>query len=105
MKIHILGRNALNCALYLKFNENKLKDLWKLIVKNENDLSEKKYSKHFKKEISQKEMINYLINTDKILKTTYECYQGIINSIKDKDFKKFKNINNHPNQNVSYKMK
>ena len=21
MKIHILGRNALNCALYLKFND------------------------------------------------------------------------------------
>ena len=36
-------------------NYNKLKDLWKLIVKNENDLSEKKkYSKHFKKEVSQK---------------------------------------------------
>ena len=33
---------------------NKLKDLWKLIIKNENDLSNKKvYSKHFHKEISQ----------------------------------------------------
>lgn len=87
-------------------NYNKLKDLWKLIVKNENDLSnEKKYSKHFKKEISQKEIVTYMINTDKTLYDTYECYQGIINSIKDKDFNKFKNIINHPSDNISYKMK
>ena len=26
MKIHILGRNALNCALYLKFNVKKIKN-------------------------------------------------------------------------------
>ena len=87
-------------------NYNKLKDLWKLIVKNENDLSEeKKYSKHFKKEISQKEMVNYMINTNKTLKATYECYQGIINSIKNKNFEKFKNIINHPSNDLSYKMK
>ena len=87
-------------------NYNKLKDLWKLIVKNENDLSEKKkYSKHFKKEVSQKEMVNYMINTDKTLKATYECYQGIINSIKNKDLKKFNNIIDCPNNDLSYKMK
>lgn len=87
-------------------NYNKLKDLWKLIVKNENDLStEKTYSKHFHKEISQKDMVMYMINTDKILKTTYECYQGIINSIKCNDFKIFKNIVLHPDNNLSYKMK
>lgn len=87
-------------------NYNKLKDLWKLILKNENDLSDiKKYSKHFKKDISQKEMVTYLINTNKELKATYECYQGIINSIKNKDFNKFKNIIEHINNDVSYKMK
>ena len=85
---------------------NKLKDLWKLIVKNENDLSnKKKYSKHFKKDISQKEMVDYIVNTDRTLKATYECYQGIINSIKNKNFKKFKNIINHPSDNISNKMK
>lgn len=87
-------------------NYNKLKDYWKLILKNEKTLSnDKRYSKHFKKEISQKEIVSYLINTDNILKTTYECYQGIINSIKDKDFDKFKNIVTHSKYNVSDKMK
>lgn len=87
-------------------NYNKLKSYWKLIVKNENDLSdEKKYSKHFHKEISQKEIVQYLINTDITLKATYECYQGLINSLKNKDFNKFKAIILNQNNNLSSKMK
>lgn len=87
-------------------NYNKLKNLWKLIVKNENDLSEeKKYSNYFHKEISQKDIVTYMINTDETLKATYECYQGIINSIKNKDFNKFKNIVMNQNDNLSIKMK
>lgn len=103
--------NALNTArikLCYKNNPNykKLKDYWKLIVKNERDLSdEKKYSKHFKKDISQKEIVQYLINNDKTLEATYECYQGIINSLNDKDFNKFKSIITHGNKNISDKMK
>lgn len=112
-RFHIVTQayNALNSTrvkLCYKSNPNynKLKDYWKLIVKNENDLSnEKFYSKHFKKEISQKEIVQYLINTDKTLKATYECYQGIINSLKEKDFNKFKSIVLHKNINISDKMK
>ena len=52
-------------------NYNKLKDYWKLIVKNEFDLSEEKqYSKYFHKDMSQKEIVQYLVNTDSILKAT-----------------------------------
>lgn len=87
-------------------NYNKLKSLWKLILKNENDLSNKKfYSKYFKKDISQKEIVTYLVNTDYTLKATYECYQGIINSIKDRNFEKFKNIIYHQDKDISQKMK
>lgn len=36
-------------------NYNKLKDYWKLLLKNENELSDEKYySRHFKKELSQR---------------------------------------------------
>lgn len=112
-RFHIIIQvyNALNNArikLCYKNNPNykKLKAYWKLIVKNERDLSdEKKYSKHFKKDISQKEIVQYLINTDKTLEATYECYQGIINSLNDKDFNKFKSIITHGNKNISDKMK
>ena len=87
-------------------NYNKLKDYWKLIVKNENDLpDEKQYSKHFHKDISQKEIVQYLINTNQTLKTTYECYQGLINSLKEKNFEKFKAITLNQNKNLSLKMK
>lgn len=87
-------------------NYNKLKSYWKLIVKNENDLSNKKeYSKYFQKEISQQEIVTYLINTNKTLKATYDCYQGLINAIKNKDINKFKLIINHPNKFISDKMK
>ncbi len=101
---------ALNCTrvkLCYKSNpnNNKLNDYWKLIVKNKNDMSEeKKYSKYFKKEISQKEIVQHLINSDKILKSTYECYQGIINSLKERDFSKFKPIIFHTNKDISDKM-
>ena len=89
-RFHIVVQayNTLNCTrinLCKKDNPyyNKLKYYWKLIVKNENDLSEEKhYSKHFKNEISQKDIVQFLINTDSILKATYEYYQGLINSLK-----------------------
>ena len=112
-RFHIIiqAYNALNITrVNLCFKSNphyhKLKDYWKLILKNENDLSDiKEYSNHFKKEISQKEIVTFLINTNKTLKATYECYQGIINSLKYKDFNKFLNIINHPNYLISDKMK
>ena len=83
-KFHIITQayvalNSTRVSLCKKSNKNynKLKDLWKLIVKNEEDLSEEKhYNKHFQKNISQKEMVNFMINTNRELKATYECYQG-----------------------------
>ncbi len=87
-------------------NYNKLKYYWKLILKNENDLSsDKTYSKYFHKNISQIDIVNYLINTNNELKYTYECYQGIINTISNRDFVKFKSIIYHPHYLISDKMK
>ena len=111
-RFHIVVQayNALNITrvkLCKKSNLNyeKLKTYWKLILKNKNDLEKvKRYSRHFKKEVSQIDIVNYLINTNKELKETYDCYQGIINSIKEKDFNKFKAIINHPSKNISDKM-
>ena len=101
-----LNTTRVNLCYKSNPNYNKLKDYWKLIVKNELELcNEKKYSKHFKKKISQKEIVQYLINTNPELKATYECYQGIINSLKDKNFDKFKSIVVHSNTNISNKMK
>jgi transposase len=99
--------NSTRISLCVKDNHNykKLKDLWKLILKNENELSDKKrYSKHFKRLISQQEMVIYLINTNETLKCDYNCYQGLINALKSKNFKKFKAIIDNKPKNISQKM-
>ena len=75
-------------------NYNKLKKYWKLLLKNEDNLDKdnKHYSKNFNKEMSQFDLVQYLINTDDNLNQTYNLYQGIIKSIKNRGKNKFLNI-------------
>ena len=84
-------------------NYNKLKKYWKLILKNEDELDDKnkKYNKHFKKEITQKDIVTYLINTDDSLFTTYNLYQGIIKSIDKRDKQTFLNIIHNVDKSIS----
>ena len=89
-----LDKTRINLCKKSNQNYNKLKKYWKLILKNEDDLDKekKKYSKCFKKEISQYDIVQYLINTDDNLKYTYNLYQGIIKSIDKRDKQKFLSI-------------
>ena len=112
-RFHIVlqHRNVLDAArikLCVKSNPNykKLKKYWKLILKNENELNDKRkfYSKCFKKEVTEKYIVTYLINTDNELKITYNYYQGILNSIDSKDKEKFSNIIHHYNKGISKKL-
>ena len=105
-RFHIVlqSRNALDSvriSLCTKSNPNynKLKKYWKLILKREKELDDKnkKYSKCFKKEVSQKEIVSYLINTNNKLYETYNLYQGILNSLDNKDFNIFKSIIHNTN--------
>ena len=107
-------RNALDntrVKLCNKSNPNYkiLKKYWKLILKKECNLDDtnKKYNKHFKKQMTQKDIVTYLINTDKTLYNDYQIYQGIDKSINNKDKENFTNIlhNNINNKNISKKMK
>ena len=107
-------RNALDNTRVKLCNKNnpnykKLKKYWKLILKKECDLddTDKKYNKHFKKEMTQKDIVTYLINTDKTLYNDYQIYQGIDKAINNKDKSLFTNIihNNINNKNISKKMK
>jgi transposase len=75
-------------------NYKKFKKYWKLILKNEDELDKDKktYSKNFNKEMSQYDIVQYLINTNETLNYTYNLYQGIIKSIDKRDKEKFLNI-------------
>jgi len=90
-------------------NYKKLKKYWKLIIKKECELDDKnkKYNKHFKKEMTQKEIVTYLINTDDTLYNDYQIYQGIDKAVNNRDKETFINIvnNNINNKKISKKMK
>lgn len=97
-----LDKTRINLCKKSNPNYNKLKKYWKLILKDENDLSDKlSYSKHFRKEVSQKYIVTYLLNTNYELKVTYNYYQGLLKSLKSKDKQKFLNIIHHPNSLIS----
>ena len=112
--IIIQARNALDntrIKLCTKNNPNykKLKKYWKLILKKESELDNenKKYNKHFKKEVTQKDIVTYLINTNEKLYNDYQIYQGLEKAMETKDKVLFFDIvnNNRSNKNISKKMK
>ena len=112
--IAIQARNALDntrIKLCNKSNSDykKLKKYWKLILKKESELDDKKkkYNKHFKKEVTQKDIVVYLINTNEQLYNDYQIYQGIDKAINTRNKALFFNIvnNNINNKNISKKMK
>ena len=115
-RFHIIiqARNALDntrVKLCNKSNPNykKLKKYWKLILKKENELDDKnkQYNKHFRKEITEKEIVTYLINTNKTLYIEYQIYQGLDKTINTRDKDLFYKIvsNNLNNKYISKKMK
>ena len=84
-------------------NYNKFKKYWKLLLKNKNDLNnkDKHFSKNFNKEISEYEIVDYLLNTNSLLKDTYDIYQNVIISLQNKDlflntiYTKYNNISDY----------
>lgn len=112
--ITIQARNALDNTRVKLCNKSnpdykKFKKYWKLILKKESELDDKKkkYNKHFKKEMTQKDIVTYLINTKEKLYNDYQIYQGIEKAINSRDKELFFNIvnNNKNNKKISKKMK
>ena len=110
--IVIQVRNALDktrIKLCIKSNPNytKLKKYWKLILKDKRELDKnnKKYQKCFKKEMSQYDIVSYLLNTNAELYETYQIYQSILYSIDTRNKDIFLIIINGKNLKVSKYMK
>ena len=110
--IVIQVRNALDktrIKLCIKSNPNytKLKKYWKLILKDKRELDKdnKKYQKCFKKEMSQYDIVTYLLNTNQELYETYQVYQSILYSIDTRNKNIFLSIINGKNLKVSKYMK
>jgi len=110
--IVIQVRNALDktrIRLCIKSNPHytKLKKYWKLILKDKRELDKdnKKYQKCFKKEMSQYDIVSYLLNTNEELYETYQVYQSILYSIDTRNKAIFLSIINGKNLKVSKYMK
>ena len=110
--IVIQVRNALDktrIKLCYKSNPNytKLKKYWKLILKDKKELNKtkRKYQKCFRKEMTQEEIVTYLINTNDELYETYQIYQTILYSINTRNKDIFLSVINGKNKKVSNYMK
>lgn len=110
--IVIQVRNALDktrIKLCIKSNPNytKLKKYWKLILKDKRELDKdnKQYQKCFNKEMSQYDIVNYLLNTNEELYETYQIYQSILFSLDTRNKDIFLSIINGKNLKVSRYMK
>lgn len=113
-RFHIVlqARNALDktrLKLCYKSNPNytKLKKYWKLILKDKRELvkDKRRYQKCFRKEMTQEEIVTYLINTNNELYETYQIYQSILYSINTRNKDIFLSIINGKNNSVSKHMK
>ena len=98
-----LGKTRINLCKKSNPNYKKLKKYWKLILKNEDYLDDKNksYSSNFRKEVTEKYIVEYLINSNEILYATYNYYQGLLKSLKTRDKEKFLSIIHNINNNVS----
>ena len=110
--IVIQARNALDKTrinLCKKSNPNykKFKKYWKLLLKDKRDLDKKKkkYQTCFKKEMTQYDIVSYLLNTNEELYETYQIYQSILYSIDSRNKEIFLSIINGKNKKISKYMK
>jgi transposase len=110
--IVIQARNALDKTrinLCKKSNPNykKLKKYWKLLLKDKRNLDKKKkkYQTCFKKEMTQYDIVSYLLNTNEELYETYQIYQSILYSIDTRNKEIFLSIINGKNKKISKYMR
>ena len=100
-------RSTRAAAIQAQIKEREIKDQLSFYclqpTENELDDIKKIYSPCFRKEMTEKNIVKYLINTNKTLYNDYQIYQGIVKSINDRDKNTFINIvtNNQKNKNIS----
>ncbi len=113
-RFHIVNliNRALNKTRITTMNNNKeyynkLKRHWRLLLKQRENLDSVHYHKRvcFKKYMSEKDIVNYLLHVDEEFKNTYDVYQDLIYAIKYKDTKSFLHIINEKHLNISDYMK
>ena len=86
-----------------KNNYNKFKKYWKLILKwdYELDTTHLKWQQSFKKLMTQRDIVKYLISLDKELEATYNLYQDILNCMKCGNVNRLNTLINTRHKDIS----
>lgn len=86
---------------------NKLKRYWKLLLKPKEELNSTYFRKYicFKKFMSQRTIVEYLISQSDELYASYNLYQNLLYAIKTKNIKMFKGYLTNLNKNISCYLK
>lgn len=86
---------------------NKIKRYWKLILKDRNELDYSKWKRYtcFSNLMTEIDVVNYILNQNIELKTTYYKYQELLQLIKEKNYDNFIYAINNVNDLVSDYMK
>ncbi len=113
-RFHIIiqVRNALDktrIKLCYKSNPNytKFKKYWKLLLKDRRNLNneDKIYQRCFKRNMTEKDIVTYLLNENDELYETYQVYQTILYSLDTRNKKIFLNAIHNKNKKISMYMK
>lgn len=86
---------------------NKMKRYWKLILKSRDELDYSKWKKFtcFSNLMTEKDVVDFILNQNTELRETYFKYQELLSSIKNKDKNRFLQAINEVNELVSDYMK
>ncbi len=113
-RFHIVNliNRALNKTRIATMNENKeyynkLKRYWRLLLKQRDKLDSVHYDKRvcFTRFMSERDIVDYLLNADEVLKNTYNLYQSLLYAIRNKYSVLFLNTLLQKYTNISTYMK
>lgn len=102
-----LNKTRINIMKKDKKNYNKLKRYWKLLLKSRDELDCSHWRKFtcFNELMTEFDVVNYLTEINEELDNTYQLYQDLLYSIKNKDFKLLNIALNHNYNIISDYMK
>ena len=102
-----LNKTRINAMKDNKEDKNKFKKYWRLILKSRFDVDGSSWKKFrcFKNLMTEIDVVDYLLNKDKILSNTYDVYQDLLYYLQRRDYDSFNKVLKEQNSSISKQMK
>ena len=94
-RIHVMNEH--------KEDKNKFKRYWRFVLKSRFDLDANSWKKFrcFKNLMTEIDVVDYLLNKDRIFDNSYNVYQDILYHLQHRDYDSFKKVINEKHENIS----